>query len=58
MQFPLVEAIRGLRVSYERFHHDPSHDDATLDTFIEEAHKSMDLSFELIPGTEGAYFDL
>jgi phosphoribosyl 1,2-cyclic phosphodiesterase len=40
------------------FHHDPSHDDATLDTFIEEARKVVDLSFELIPGTEGAYFDL
>jgi phosphoribosyl 1,2-cyclic phosphodiesterase len=40
------------------FHHDPGHDDATLDRFIDEARRSAELSFELIPGTEGARFDL
>lgn len=40
------------------FHHDPGHDDATLDRLIEEAHSSVDLFFEIIPGTEGVYFDL
>jgi phosphoribosyl 1,2-cyclic phosphodiesterase len=40
------------------FHHDPGHDDATLDRLIDEARKSVDVSFEIIPGTEGACFDL
>jgi phosphoribosyl 1,2-cyclic phosphodiesterase len=40
------------------FHHDPGHDDATLDRLIEEGSGSGELSFELIPGTEGARFEL
>jgi phosphoribosyl 1,2-cyclic phosphodiesterase len=40
------------------FHHDPGHDDTALDRIIEEARGSADLPFELIPGTEGARFDL
>ena len=40
------------------FHHDPGHDDATLDRLVREARSSSDLPFELIPGTEGATFDL
>jgi phosphoribosyl 1,2-cyclic phosphodiesterase len=40
------------------FHHDPSHDDLTLDRLMEEARSSFDIPFELIPGTEGATFDL
>ena len=40
------------------FHHDPGHDDAALDRLIEEARGCADLPFELIPGTEGARFDL
>ena len=40
------------------FHHDPGHDDVTLDRLFEEARRGSDLSFELIPGTEGATFEL
>jgi phosphoribosyl 1,2-cyclic phosphodiesterase len=40
------------------FHHDPGHDDAALDRLIDEARSSFKVSFELIPGTEGARFDL
>ncbi|MGH7274861.1 MAG: MBL fold metallo-hydrolase [Nitrospiria bacterium] len=40
------------------FHHDPAHDDLTLDKLIEEARGKSDLSFELVPGTEGASFHL
>lgn len=40
------------------FHHDPSHDDATLDQFVEEARRASHLPFELLPGTEGASFQL
>ena len=40
------------------FHHDPSHSDAMLDRLVDEALDSFDLPFELIPGTEGASFDL
>lgn len=40
------------------FHHDPAHSDAMLDRLVEEAHRSGDLPFELIPGKEGASFEL
>ena len=40
------------------FHHDPAHDDATLDRLIDEARASLDNGLELTPGTEGARFDL
>jgi phosphoribosyl 1,2-cyclic phosphodiesterase len=40
------------------FHHDPAHDDATLDRLIDEARASLDVRVELAPGTEGACFDL
>ncbi|MBI3455233.1 MAG: hypothetical protein HY002_05540 [Candidatus Rokubacteria bacterium] len=40
------------------FHHDPGHDDLTLDRLIEEAQNSFDLPFQLSPGTEGATLDL
>ena len=40
------------------FHHDPAHDDVTLDRLTEEARRSFDPPFQLIPGTEGAVFDL
>jgi phosphoribosyl 1,2-cyclic phosphodiesterase len=39
------------------FHHDPGHDDATLDRLIDEARRSVEVSFEIIAGTEGACFD-
>jgi len=40
------------------FHHDPGHDDATLDRLIDEARSDSELPFELIAGTEGARFEL
>ena len=40
------------------FHHDPGHDDVALDRLIDEARNSTELPFELIPGTEGACFEL
>ena len=40
------------------FHHDPTHCDALLDELLEEARKTSDLTFELVPGTEGASFQL
>ena len=40
------------------FHHDPGHDDAALDRMIAEARGAVDAPLELIPGTEGAHFEL
>lgn len=40
------------------FHHDPSHDDAMLDSLHEEARASADLPFALVPGAEGASFQV
>jgi phosphoribosyl 1,2-cyclic phosphodiesterase len=40
------------------FHHDPGHDDATLDRLLEEARSMICPSFELIPGTEGTSIEL
>lgn len=34
------------------FHHDPAHDDRTLDRLAEEVGETPDLPFELVPGTE------
>ncbi|MGQ0848623.1 MAG: MBL fold metallo-hydrolase [Actinomycetota bacterium] len=39
------------------FHHDPEHDDATLERLHEEA-AAQDLSFELIPGKAGLTIEL
>lgn len=40
------------------FHHDPGHSDAMLDHLTEEAYRSSNFPFELIPGTEGLGFEL
>jgi phosphoribosyl 1,2-cyclic phosphodiesterase len=40
------------------FHHDPAHDDSTLDRLMEEARQVPDLPFELLPGTENSTFHL
>jgi len=40
------------------FHHDPAHDDSTLDGMIQEACSSSKLPFELIPGIEGTTLEL
>lgn len=38
------------------FHHDPAHDDATIDRLLERACRGRELPFELIPGTEGTRY--
>lgn len=40
------------------FHHDPGHDDATLDRLVDEARRSVEGRVDLVPGTEGARFEL
>jgi phosphoribosyl 1,2-cyclic phosphodiesterase len=40
------------------FHHDPSHDDATLDALIDDIRTSGPRPFEVIGGTEGSSFDV
>jgi phosphoribosyl 1,2-cyclic phosphodiesterase len=40
------------------FHHDPSHDDATLDGLVDQAQTACDCDVELVAGTEGATFKL
>lgn len=40
------------------FHHDPWHDDAALDELLAEARRDFDATFEVVPGTEGASFQL
>lgn len=40
------------------FHHDPTHDDAALDEILEQAKRTARLPFELVPGTEGAIFEV
>lgn len=40
------------------FHHDPTHDDLTLDRLAEQAREAADLPFELVPGTEDSIFEV
>lgn len=40
------------------FHHDPSHDDATLDRIFAEARQAGPHPFELTPAVEGASFEI
>jgi hypothetical protein len=40
------------------FHHDPSHDDKTLDRLVVEARRGRELPFDLHPGMEGMSFNL
>jgi len=40
------------------FHHDPAHDDNTLDTLFEEASGRLDENFTVVPAREGATFDV
>ncbi len=40
------------------FHHDPGHDDRTLDRLLDEARHAADLPFDLLAGTEGAEFEV
>ena len=40
------------------FHHDPSHDDSTLDALIDDIRAGGPRPFEVIGGTEGASFEI
>jgi phosphoribosyl 1,2-cyclic phosphodiesterase len=40
------------------FHHDPDHSDTMLDLLLEDPGRTTPLPFQLIPGTEGASFQL
>jgi phosphoribosyl 1,2-cyclic phosphodiesterase len=40
------------------FHHNPDHADPMLDRLLEEVRRTSELSFELIPGTEGTSLPL
>jgi phosphoribosyl 1,2-cyclic phosphodiesterase len=40
------------------FHHDPSHSDTMLDGAVDEARESCRFPFELVPGVEGATFQV
>jgi ribonuclease BN (tRNA processing enzyme) len=40
------------------FHHDPDHADSDLDRLFAELREHGDLPFELVPGVEGATFEL
>jgi phosphoribosyl 1,2-cyclic phosphodiesterase len=40
------------------FHHDPAHDDATLDALLDGARAENSYPFEVIGGTEGASFEI
>jgi ribonuclease BN (tRNA processing enzyme) len=40
------------------FHHDPAHADQLLDRLFDEGRTGSKLPFELIPGREGARFEL
>jgi phosphoribosyl 1,2-cyclic phosphodiesterase len=40
------------------FHHDPQHDDLTIDTLLDSVRAEGQFGFELIGGTEGALFDV
>ena len=35
------------------FHHDPEHDDDTLERLLDEARAGAAFPFEIVPGTEG-----
>jgi ribonuclease BN (tRNA processing enzyme) len=40
------------------FHHDPAHDDDALDRQIVEARQALDVPVEIVPGKEGASFEI
>jgi len=40
------------------FHHDPGHDDETLDRLVDGARGEGTVAFEIIAGTEGLQIDL
>lgn len=50
-------ALAGVR-RLVTFHHDPAHDDATIDRLLEEACRGAAHPFEVVPGVEGLAVDL
>ncbi len=40
------------------FHHDPAHDDSALDDILRGARRTARLPFKLVPGAEGAVFEV
>jgi phosphoribosyl 1,2-cyclic phosphodiesterase len=54
LAFAAAASVRRLVL----FHHDPSHDDETLDGLVSAAPAPRALPFEVIPGREGMHFDL
>lgn len=54
LEFAAVAGVEQLVT----FHHDPAHDDLVLARLVEEARRTSDLSFRLVPGAEGASFQL
>lgn len=50
-------ALAGVR-RLVTFHHDPGHDDQTLDRLVVEARRGRELPFDLHPGREGMSFTL
>jgi phosphoribosyl 1,2-cyclic phosphodiesterase len=54
LRFATIAGVKRLVT----FHHDPGHSDAMLDRIIDEIRSSCDLPFDLLPGVEGATFDL
>jgi len=58
----LAQALRlgaKARVTkFVSFHHDPQHDDDTLDRLVEQARRAVKLPFTLVGGTEGATFSV
>jgi phosphoribosyl 1,2-cyclic phosphodiesterase len=49
--------LAGVR-RFVPFHHDPTHDDATLDGIDQAVRASGDLAFQLVAGMEGATFEV
>jgi phosphoribosyl 1,2-cyclic phosphodiesterase len=54
LEFAAATSVRRLVT----FHHDPAHDDATLDELHEQGRQLFNLPFELAAGIEGASFEL
>jgi phosphoribosyl 1,2-cyclic phosphodiesterase len=50
-------ALAGVR-RLVTFHHDPAHDDATIDRLLDEARRGGVYAFEILPGTEGLTLEL
>jgi phosphoribosyl 1,2-cyclic phosphodiesterase len=54
LQFAAAAGVRRLVA----FHHDPAHHDFVIDQLLNEARRTFDLPCELVPGTEGASFQV